>query len=137
MRNVGQAIGVAAVGAVLLFGISSTVSSAVSADPAISPEVRTAVAQRNIPLMGDAQFEQAISDIPMNEAEKAELVAINSDARVSSTVTSYIVAAVIILLGLLTTPWITIFKKEEAGAASASSPAAADGGEEEFAPAPV
>lgn len=135
MRNVGQAIGVAAVGAVLLFGITSTISSTVSSDPDISPEVRTAVAQRNISLMGDAQFEQAISDISMTEAEKAELVSINSDARVSSTITSYVVAAVIILAGLLTTPWITVFKKEEEGApAIAEAPAT---GEEELAPTPI
>lgn len=115
MRNVGQAIGVAAIGAVLLFGITASIDDAMAKNPAISPEVRTAVAERNITLMGDAQFEQTIADIPMDDAERAELVTLNSDARIKSTITSYIVSAIIVLSGLLTTRWITIFRKEEDG----------------------
>lgn len=136
MRNVGQAIGVAAVGAVLLFGITSNITSAMEANPTITPAVREAVSERNLTLMGDSQFEQAIADIPMSDTEKSELVAINSQARVNSTVTSYCVSAVVILAGILTTRWITVFKKEEEGAtAVAASPAAID--DEDFAPTPV
>ena len=65
--------------------------------------------------MGDAQFEATIADIPMDDAQRAELVQLNSDARIQSTITSYVVAAVLILLGLLSTRWITIFKKDEDG----------------------
>lgn len=135
MRNVGQAIGVAAVGAVLLFGITSNITSAMEANPTITPAVREAVSERNLTLMGDAQFEQAIADIPMSDAEKAELVAINSQARVNSTVTGYGVSAVVILAGLITTRWITVFRKEEEAAPAAAAPAAAD--DEELAPTPV
>lgn len=122
MRNVGQAIGVAAIGAVLLFGITANIDRAMAESPAISPAVRTAVAERNITLMGDAQFEQAIADIPMDGAERAELVRLNSEARINSTITSYIVSAVIVLLGLLTTRWITIFRKEEEAGATGEEP---------------
>ncbi|EQI02922.1 UNVERIFIED_ORG: major Facilitator Superfamily protein [Clostridioides difficile F501] len=136
MRNVGQAIGVAAVGAVLLFGITSNITSAMETNPTITPAVREAVSERNLTLMGDAQFEQAIADIPMSDAEKTELVAINSQARVNSTITGYGVSAVVILAGLITTRWITVFKKEEEGAPVASAaPAAID--DEELAPTPV
>lgn len=113
MRNVGQAIGVAAVGAVLLFGITSNISSTVAGNPNISPQVSTAVSERNISLMGDAQFEQTISDIPMTGTEKAELISVNSQARVTSTLIAYGVSGVIILAGLITTRWITVFRKEE------------------------
>jgi hypothetical protein len=51
----------------------------------------------------------------MDDAQRAELVQLNSDARIQSTITSYVVAAVLILLGLLSTRWITIFKKDEDG----------------------
>ena len=115
MRNVGQAIGVAAIGAVLLFGITANIDNAMADSPVITPEIRTAVAERNISLMGDAQFEQTIADIPMDDAQRAELVQLNSDARIQSTITSYVVSGVLILLGLFTTRWITIFKKEEDG----------------------
>ena len=136
MRNVGQAIGVAAVGAVLLFGITSNINSAMDANPTITPAVRAAVSERNLTLMGDSQFEQAIADIPMSDTEKAELVAINSQARVNSTITGYGVSAVVILAGLITTRWITVFKKEEEGAtAAAAAPVATD--DEELAPTPV
>lgn len=136
MRNVGQAIGVAAVGAVLLFGITSNITSAMEANPTITPAVREAVSERNLTLMGDSQFEQAIADIPMTDDEKAELVAINSQARVNSTVTGYGVSAVVILAGLITTRWITVFRKEEEGApAAAAAPVAVD--DEELAPTPV
>lgn len=122
-RNVGQAIGVAAVGAVLLFGITSNINAAMDDSPTITPEVREAVSERNLTLMGDAQFEQAISDIPMSDAEKAELTSINSQARIDSTITSYVVSAVVILAGLVTTRWITVLRKDEEGArASETSP---------------
>lgn len=136
MRNVGQAIGVAAVGAVLLFGITSNINSAMDANPTITPAVRAAVSERNLTLMGDSQFEQAIADIPMSDTEKAELVAINSQARVNSTITGYGVSAVVILAGLITTRWITVFKKEEEGATAAAAPVAT-AGDEDLEPTPV
>ena len=110
MRNVGQAIGVA-----LLFGITANIDNAMADSPVITPEVRTAVAERNISLMGDEQFEQTIADIPMTDEQRTELVQLNSDARIESTITSYVVSGVLILLGLFTTRWITIFKKDEDG----------------------
>jgi MFS family permease len=136
MRNVGQAIGVAAVGAVLLFGITSNINAAMDANPTITPAVRQAVSERNLTLMGDTQFEQAIADIPMTDTEKSELVAINSQARVNSTITGYGVSAVVILAGLITTRWITVFRKEEeTEAVPAAAPSAID--DEDFAPTPV
>lgn len=92
MRNVGQAIGVAAIGAVLLFGITANIDNAMADSPVITPEVRTAVAERNISLMGDEQFEQTIADIPMTDEQRTELVQLNSDARIESTITSYVVS---------------------------------------------
>ena len=53
--------------------------------------------------------------IPMTDEQRTELVQLNSDARIESTITSYVVSGVLILLGLFTTRWITIFKKEEDG----------------------
>ena len=114
MRNVGQAICVAAIGAVLLFGITSNLDAAMANDPNITPEVRAAVAERSITLMGDQQFAQAISDIPMTEQEQADLVALNTNARIDAARTAFAVAGVVLLAGLLTTRWITVLRKDEA-----------------------
>ena len=99
--------------------------------------MRAAVSERNLTLMGDSQFEQAIADIPMSDTEKAELVAINSQARVNSTITGYGVSAVVILAGLITTRWITVFKKEEEGATAAAAAPVATAGDEDLEPTPV
>ena len=96
-------------------GSRANIDNAMADSPVITPEVRTAVAERNISLMGDEQFEQTIADIPMTDEQRTELVQLNSDARIESTITSYVVSGVLILLGLFTTRWITIFKKDEDG----------------------
>lgn len=113
MRNVGQAICVAAIGAVLLFGVASNFAGAMANDPAISSEVRTSVIEQGITLMGDSQFAQAISHIPMTSEEASELTALNASARIDAARTAFIVAGVVVLAGLLTTRWITVLRKDE------------------------
>lgn len=113
MRNVGQALGIALLGAVLLFGISGKISDAAHNSDVISTEVADQVAGRNITLAGDETFKSAIADIEMTDAERDELVEINAQARFDSTRFAYFVGAACILLGLLTTPAIKKFSKEE------------------------
>lgn len=114
MRNVGQALGIALLGAVLLFGITNSVKSEAASNDAISPEVNEQLADMNFSLVSDANFEAQIAEIDMSDAERSELVKINQDCRYNSTRMAYAVGAAIVLAGLLTTPAIKIFKKEEA-----------------------
>lgn len=113
MRNVGQAIGIALLGAVLLFGISNTVYSRAAADPAISPEVSSQIEHLSVNLGSNKAFEDQIAGITMTDAERADLVRIEAQARFDSTRVAYAVGAAIILLGLVTTPSITKFSEEE------------------------
>ena len=113
MRNVGQAIGVALLGAVLLLGITGQVRAGAAADPAISPEVSEQVAQMSINLGSNQEFREQIADIDMTDAERTALVNIEARARYESTRAAYGVGAAIILLGLLTTPAIKTFEKHE------------------------
>ena len=106
MRNVGQAIGVALLGAVLLLGITNSVRAGVAADSSISPTVREQVSELTINLGSNEEFEEQIADIPMTQAEHDELVQIEARARYDSTRVAYAVGAGIILLGLLSTPAI-------------------------------
>ena len=108
MRNVGQAIGVALLGAILLFGITNTVRTEAASNPHISDTVATEVSHMTIDLGSDQEFKQQISDIPMTSGELQALVRIDAQARYDSTRTAYAVGAAIVLLGLLTTPAITV-----------------------------
>ncbi len=121
MRNVGQAIGVAAIGSVLLFGITANINQAMVSSADVSPEVAQAVSEKSVTLMSDASFLDAISDIDMTDEEQQELLTVNAKARVDATRTAFIVSAVIVLLALVTTPMITKLRKEDDEQVSATS----------------
>lgn len=112
MRNVGQALGVALLGAVLIFGISSTLHNEMAADPAISPDVAQQVSELTINLGSNTEFEHEIANIKMDDSERAKLVDLEAKARFDSTRVAYGAGIVIVLLGLLTTPWITTLSRD-------------------------
>ena len=105
-RNVGQAIAVASLGAVLLFNISSTVASEARASDVVSKEVAEQIAQRRVSLVSDENFIASLDGVEMTREEQDELVRINADARVSSTKLALLVGGVVIASALLTTGWI-------------------------------
>ena len=111
MRNVGQALGVALLGAVLLFGITNTVRSGAASDMLVSRQVSEQLSGMNVNLGSDKEFEEQISGIPMTSSERSELVRIDAHARSQSTRIAYAVGGAIVLLGLLTTPAIKTFDK--------------------------
>ena len=113
MRNVGQAIGIALLGAVLLFGITNSVKDAAANDSRISESTVAAISERNIDLVSDENFRTSIEDIDMSDEERDALVEINAQSRFNSTRFAYYVGAAIIVLGLATTPAIKKFSKEE------------------------
>ncbi|MCI7730251.1 MFS transporter [Enorma burkinafasonensis] len=113
MRNVGQAIGVALLGAILLFGITNGVRTRAAESDAISEGVRAELERVNVDLGSDREFATQIAGIPMTEAERRELVRIDAEARFESTRIAYAVGAAIVLLGLATTPAIKVTSKAE------------------------
>ena len=113
MRNVGQAIGIALLGAVLLFGITNSVKDAAANDSRISESTVAAISERNIDLVSDENFRASIEGIDMSDEERDALVEINAQSRFNSTRFAYYVGAAIIVLGLATTPAIKKFSKEE------------------------
>ena len=119
MRNVGQAMGVALLGAILLLGITNTVRSGAAASSAISSQVDSQIATLSIDLGSDKVFEEQISGISMTDAEREALVKIEEQARYDSVRAAYAAGAVIVLLGLATTPAIkTISHEKDPKAAS-------------------
>lgn len=128
MRNVGQALGVALLGAVLIFGISSTLHNEMAADPAISPDVAQQVSELTINLGSNTEFEHEIADIKMDDSERAKLVDLEAKARFDSTRVAYGAGIVIVLLGLLTTPWITTLSRDSKPTPSVQAAKAAPAG---------
>lgn len=120
MRNVGQALGVALLGAVLIFGISSTLRNEMAADSSISSDVAQQVSELTINLNSNTAFEDEIANIKMSDAERTTLVDLEAQARFDSTRLAYGIGAVIVLLGLLTTPAIKTLHKEDSAPGAAS-----------------
>lgn len=120
MRNVGQALGVALLGAVLIFGISSTLRNEMAADSSISSNVAQQVSELTINLNSNTAFEDEIANIKMSDAERTTLVDLEAQARFDSTRLAYGIGAVIVLLGLLTTPAIKTLHKEDPAPGAAS-----------------
>ncbi|WP_232385530.1 MULTISPECIES: MFS transporter [Enorma] len=121
MRNVGQALGVALLGAVLIFGISSTLSNEMASNSEIPSSVAEQVSGLTINLGSNKEFEEDISHIQMSDAERTKLVELEAKARFDSTRIAYGVGAVIVLLGLLTTPWIKTLSKESGPSATSGA----------------
>lgn len=121
MRNVGQALGVALLGAVLIFGISSTLRNEMAADSSISSNVAQQVSELTINLNSNTAFEDEIANIKMSDAERTTLVGLEAQARFDSTRLAYGIGAVIVLLGLLTTPAIKTLHKEDPAPGAASN----------------
>lgn len=125
MRNVGQALGVALLGAILIFGISSTLRSEMATNSSISSDVAQQVSELTINLNSNKAFEDEIANIKMSDSERTTLVNLEAQARYDSTRLAYGVGGVIVLLGLLTTPAIKTLHKEDGAPGAAAKPDAA------------
>ena len=112
-RNVGYAICIAALGAVLLFGINSSINAALQNNDSVSQATKDAIAATNIDMMSDENFEALVSDLGAQEDEIDALVQTNADARTSATKTTLGIGAAVMLLSLLSTPFVKIGRKEE------------------------
>lgn len=113
MRNVGQALGVALLGAILLLGITNGVRTGAAADASISPQVDSQISTLSIDLGSNQVFEDQIASIQMSDDERDALVSIEEKSRYDSVRLAYAVGAVVVLLGLATTPAIKTLSHEK------------------------
>lgn len=123
MRNVGQALGVALLGAVLIFGITGTVRSRAAADASISPRVSSALSGVSIDLGSNRTFEDEIAGIPMTDDERKELVSIEATARLDAVRMAYAVGGAVVLAGLITTPAIRDGERRDPAGSAGSTKA--------------
>ena len=123
MRNVGQALGVALLGAVLIFGITGTVRSRAAADASISPRVSSALSGVSIDLGSNRTFEDEIAGISMTDGERKELVSIEATARLDAVRMAYAVGGAVVLAGLITTPAIRDGERRDPAGSAGSTKA--------------
>ena len=123
MRNVGQALGVALLGAVLVFGITGTVRSRAATDASISPRVSSALSGVSIDLGSNRTFEDGIAGIPMTDDERKELVSIEATARLDAVRMAYAVGGAVVLAGLITTPAIRDGERRDPAGSAGSAKA--------------
>lgn len=113
-RNVGQAIGVAVLGMVMIFTININLSKYMNTDSLISNEVKAQEEQKNVSFMSDTAFIASLSDISMSHEEQQELIHINAQARIDSTQHALYVLGLLCLVCMFSTGGIHTIKKEEA-----------------------
>lgn len=113
-RNVGQAIGVAVLGMVMIFTINANLDSSMKEDAQLSPYVVQQEETKNVSFMSDEAFLSTLSDISMKQQEQQELVRLNAQARMHSTQYALYVLGILSLVCIFSTGGITIIKKEQA-----------------------
>ncbi len=85
-RNVGQAIGVAILGVVMLFSITGTFKDSVNSSAILSAPAKAKISQeKSLNFMPDKQFAKYIENKATTDAERAELTRINRETRMLST----------------------------------------------------
>lgn len=105
-RNVGQAIGVAILGVVMLFSVTGTFKDAALGSSDLSPTAKAAISQQaSIGFMPDAAFSKYIADKTATPTDEAALVAINRSTRQNSTQLGlYVLGCICALFWLSTGP---------------------------------
>lgn len=103
-RNVGQAIGVAVCGMVMLTAITMTVQDMASHDASLSQDTQQKVANISvIPYLSDTGFSKLMLDQGVNQKDVTELNQVYKTARLKATRAGMVATAVMTLLFLFGT----------------------------------
>ena len=113
-RNVGQAIGVAVLGMVMIFTINANLGSSMEKDALLSASLVQQEEAKNVSFMSDEAFISSLSDLTMKPQEQQELVRLNAQARMHSTQYALYVLGILSLVCIFSTGGITVTKKEQA-----------------------
>ncbi|MCB7430249.1 MFS transporter, partial [Erysipelatoclostridium ramosum] len=77
-RNVGQAIGVAVLGMVMIFTINANLGSSMEKDTLLCASLVQQEEAKNVSFMSDEAFIASLSDLTMKPQEQQELVHLNA-----------------------------------------------------------
>lgn len=103
-RNVGQAIGVAVCGMVMLTAVTMTVQNMAKNDPSLSADTQQKVANITvIPYLSDSAFSKLMLDNGIHQQDVTELNTVYKTARLKATRAGMATTAIMILLFLFGT----------------------------------
>ncbi|TPG55575.1 MFS transporter [Ewingella americana] len=103
-RNVGQAIGVAVCGMVMLTAVTMGVQGAARSDPALSPDTQTKVSEMTvIPYLSDAGFSALMLDHGIVQKDVPALTQVYQTSRLNATRAGMIATALMTVLFLFGT----------------------------------
>ncbi|SKC32750.1 Antiseptic resistance protein [Photobacterium piscicola] len=102
-RNIGQTIGIAVLGSVLMFSLTNMVKSDAANSDLISTQTKQQVEQiSSIPFLSDKDFTQLVENNITEKKDYPVLVDINREARKSSAQLSWLVLAAMCFMSIFT-----------------------------------
>ena len=106
VTNLGISLGTALVGSVLIAALSSAALAGISGNAELEASVQDQVTTEitsGVAFVSDAQLEDALAEAGVDEASAAEIVQVNTDARLEALQAAFAVAAVLAALAFLFT----------------------------------
>lgn len=102
-QNLGQSLGTALIGAVLLVGLTSGFHNRVLADPEIPASLQQQVVsgtEAGLPMVSQAQFKAAVDQAGLPPEQSASLVAYYNESQIEALKQALLVASALVLVGL-------------------------------------
>ena len=102
-QNLGQSLGTALIGAVLLVGLTTGFHNRVLADPAISPSLQQQIVsgtEQGLPMVSRAQFKADVEQAGLPPDQEQKLIAFYGEAQIDALKQALLLAASFALVGL-------------------------------------
>jgi len=99
MRNIGQAIGIALIGLIVIFALTASVKNHFLKSPEIQAQIKHEIyLQKAVPFLSDKQVDNYLNKTHLNQKAKNKIIQINNTGRLHSLHVTFFSFAVICLL---------------------------------------
>jgi MFS family permease len=102
-QNLGQSLGTALIGAVLLIGLTSGFQDRVRADPSVPPQLQQQIVsgtEQGLQMVSQAQFQTTVEQAGLPPDQVTKLVGFYSDAQIEALKRALLLASAFALVGL-------------------------------------
>jgi MFS family permease len=102
-QNLGQSLGTALIGAVLLTGLTTGFHDRVLADPSIPSQTQQQIVsgtEAGLPMVSQAQFDEAVKQAGLPASQEASLTAYYNESQIDALKQALLVASAFVLVGL-------------------------------------